>query len=310
MKKLYILILTFCLVFYITNAQEFESINQTGTSNNDDVYITGRSSGGRTISKYTEELPNISIRCIAANEKELWVGTLAGLLRFSFDTYLWKKYTEDDGLLDDKIIKVFSCNNLTVATTQNGLSLLSHSKDSLYSWKFNDLELDVLPEIKVSLFDDIAVIGQNGSFLLYPGYPRNNGKYNWKKFHVPPKFKGTHVCSFQRDSVVLWVGGDKFFGTFLMDDEKWHTVVPVSGKVLSVLLEPDIIWLRLPDSVCWATRKGVNIDESLNYIPISNTKGSVCIDGQVYILTSKSLFRLKRSETEKERQTVTITGSR
>ncbi len=247
-----------------------------------------------------KELPNINIQCLAADEKALWVGTLGGLLQFTFDKYLWKKINKNDGVLDDEIRKVFSAGDLTAAITRKGISLISHPTNSLHSWNFEDLGLrEVSPSIEIFILDDVASIAQKGSFLLYSNYSDKSRGHDWKKYLLPPEFKGVQVCTFLRDKDVLWVGGDGFLGAFHMGEEKWLAVAPISGKALSLLLEGDKIWLCLPNGVCWMTRKDFEIDKNMDHQPIPNTKDLTLGDGRIYVLTSKTILCLQPAEVSR-----------
>jgi len=79
-----------------------------------------------------------SVRCITADDKNVWIGTDIGVSRLSRKESRWINYTTLDGLVSDEIKAIAIDNNWVWIGTENGVSRYNISDGKWKTYKKKD----------------------------------------------------------------------------------------------------------------------------------------------------------------------------
>ena len=182
-----------------------------------------------------------NIRCISADDNNVWIATDRGVSRFQRETRAWAHYTKEDGLVDTFIeaITLDTAGNPWFISSFGGASYLDGKKWSSFT---SGKELPDFPHSSIAIGPDGDVwVGSGGG-----GVSRYDGR-DWTTYTTGADYDLEYVKAIiQAPDGAMWFGTEGH-GAYRFDGQSWTHYTKEAGLcydyVDSIAAGPDgSIW--------------------------------------------------------------------
>ena len=174
--------------------------------------------------EYAKSMVSDEIWSLAADGKNVWVGTRIGLSQYNKGRDTWTTYTQEDGLASDAVSTIAVADNQIWFGSDNGVTL--YDKDS-QDWT-------ILTADQGLSSDRITCIAADGDEIWFGTFDTGVTRYNMKTntWNIYTKREGlahNSVLSIAVDDGLIWFGTSRGLSRYDKTTDTWTTFTQFYG---------------------------------------------------------------------------------
>lgn len=221
-----------------------------------------------------------NIRCISADDKNVWIATNRGVSRLDRATNRWGHYTKDDGLNSDNINAVASDLNWVWFGTDDGVSQYNIDTGTWRSFKEKD-GLKGNRVIRIAIGMDYTWFGTDQGINKY-----TRSIDSWAARTVKDGLSNNIVNAIALEDEYVWIGTNNCVNRYSRTTDSWNTYSTNDGLVgnfvTTIAVSGNYVWFG-------TYRSGISVYNKTNQMFVksytksdvlsSNDIRSIAIDG-------------------------------
>ena len=220
------------------------------------------------------------IRCISADENNVWIATDRGVSRYQRATSSWMQYTKEDGLGSDNVNTVASDREWVWFGTDNGVSRYDTDTGTWQTFGEKD-GLKGAKVLRIAVDVDYVWVGTNGGINRYD---RNID--SWSARTVGDGLSNHIVSAIAVEDEYVWIGTHFRANRYSRATDSWNIYSVSSGLaanfITTIAVTDDYVWFG-------TYRSGISVYNKTNQafmktytkadVLSSNDVRSIAIDG-------------------------------
>ena len=259
---------------FTINPNQIKQAQNEATSDITELKQIGQSEGSQRV------LISNNIRCISADDKNVWIATDRGVSRLDRATNRWRHYTKDDGLNSDNINAVASDLNWVWFGTDDGVSLYNIDTGTWRSFKAKD-GLKGNRVFRIAIGMDYTWFGTDQGINRY-----TRSIDSWSSRTAKDGLSNNVVSAIALEDEYVWVGTQKFVNRYSRTTDSWNTYSTNEG-----LADNFVTTIAISDNYVWfgTYHSGISVYNKTNQMFVktytksdvlsSNDIRSIAIDG-------------------------------
>jgi len=181
-----------------------------------------------------------NIRCISADDKNVWIATDRGVSRLDKVTNRWKHYTKDDGLSSDNINAVASDLNWVWFGTDDGVSQYNIDTGTWRSFKEKD-GLKGNKVFRIAIGMDYTWFGTDQGINRY-----TRSIDSWSARTPKDGLSNNVVSAIALEDEYVWVGTQNCVNRYSRTTDSWNTYSTNDGLadnfVTTIAVSGNYVW--------------------------------------------------------------------
>ncbi|MDQ1328218.1 MAG: hypothetical protein QG641_1503, partial [Candidatus Poribacteria bacterium] len=237
-KRVKTIALLICAVWltscFTINPNQIKQAQNEATSDITELKQIRQSEGSQRV------LISNNIRCISADDKNVWIATDRGVSRLDKATNRWRHYTKDDGLNSDNINAVASDLNWVWFGTDDGVSQYNIDTGTWRSFKEKD-GLKGNRVFRISIGTDYTWFGTDQGINRY-----TRSIDSWSARTAKDGLSNNIVSAIALEDEYVWVGTQKFVNRYSRTTDSWNTYSTNDGLannfVTTIAVSGNYVW--------------------------------------------------------------------
>ena len=219
---------------FTINPNQVKQVQNKATSDITELKQIRQSEGSQRV------LISNNIRCISADDKNVWIATDRGVSRLDRATNRWRHYTKDDGLSSDNINAVASDLNWVWFGTDDGVSQYNIDTGTWRSFKEKD-GLKGKRVFRIAVGMDYTWFGTDQGINRY-----TRSIDSWSARTPKDGLSNNVVSAIALEDEYVWVGTNNCVNRYSRTTDSWNTYSTNDGLannfVTTIAVSGNYVW--------------------------------------------------------------------
>jgi ligand-binding sensor domain-containing protein len=259
---------------FTVNPNQEKKVQNKVTSDITELKQIGKSEGPQRV------LISNNIRCISADDKNVWIATDRGVSRLDRSTNCWRYYTKDDGLNSDNINAVASDLNWVWFGTDDGVNQYNIDTGTWRSFKAKD-GLKGNRVFRIATGMDYTWFGTNRGINRY-----TRSIDSWSARMPKDGLSNNNVSAIALEDDYVWIGTHYCVNKYSKTTDSWNTYSTSNGLaenfVTTIAVSGNYVWFGTNGSgisVYNKTNQTFGQQYTKSDVLSSNDIRSIAVDG-------------------------------